>query len=135
MIEEQEQNRSRVAFSLNYRLILTTQRRLPLINEAVSKQLRSIFVCSQLNYRIRLKDWVHDTDYVIIDFSAHPKSELSRFINAYKSVSNKMIQEEFPSLTEELRGDYFWDRNFCIVTTGDSTTETVFVTQYLNNQK
>lgn len=135
MVEEQEKTQNNVEFDLNYRLILTTQRRMKMIDEVVSKHLRLIFLSTQVNFRIRLKNWANNADYVLIDFSAHPKSELSRFINAYKSVSNKMVQEEFSTIAEELRGDYFWDRSFCLVTLGDPVMETVLVTQYLENHK
>ena len=36
-------------------------------------------------YHVTLEEWNHDRDHVHIMFRAHPKSELSKFINAYKS--------------------------------------------------
>ncbi len=44
-------------------------------------------------YHITLEEWNHDEDHVHIMFRAHPKSELSKFINAYKSASSRLIKK------------------------------------------
>ena len=41
------------------------------------------------NYKIECVEWNHDKDHIHILFKAHPKSEISKFINAYKAVHRK----------------------------------------------
>ena len=48
------------------------------------------------NYGIELEEWNHDIDHVHVMFKAQPTTELSKFINAYKSASSRLIKKEFP---------------------------------------
>ena len=40
-----------------------------------------------------LLEWNQDVDHVHIMFKAHPNTEISKFINAYKSTSSKLIKK------------------------------------------
>ncbi|HCY60611.1 MAG TPA: IS200/IS605 family transposase, partial [Lachnoclostridium sp.] len=40
--------------------------------------------------------------HVHIMFRAHPKSELSKFINAYKSASSRLIKKEYSEIRQKL---------------------------------
>ena len=95
-------------FSLNYHLVLVVKYRRPVINDTVSARLREIFEYIQPSYNITLKEWNHDRDHVHVLFSAHPKSELTRFLNAYKSASSRLIKKEFPEIFKKAFGDKFW---------------------------
>ena len=44
----------------------------------------------------------HDVDHVHVMFRAQPKSELSKFINAYKSASSRLLKKEYPQIRERL---------------------------------
>lgn len=54
-----------------------------------------MFVRIRSSYHITLVQWNHDKDHVHIMFKAHPKTELTKFINAYKSASSRIIKKEF----------------------------------------
>ena len=112
-------------FSLNYHLVLVVKYRRPVINDTVSARLREIFEYIQPSYNITLKEWNHDRDHVHVLFSAHPKSELTRFLNAYKSASSRLIKKEFPEIRGKLWKEYFWSRSFCLITTGGAPIETI----------
>ena len=112
-------------FSLNYHLVLVVKYRRPVINDTVSARLREIFEYIQPSYNITLKEWNHDRDHVHVLFSAHPKSELTRFLNAYKSASSRLIKKEFPEIREKLWKEYFWSRSFCLISTGGASVETI----------
>jgi putative transposase len=53
------------------------------------------------------------------------KSELSKFINAYKSLSSRLIKNEFPQLREKLWKSYFWSQSFCLLTSGGAPIEAI----------
>ena len=75
-------------FLLYYHLILVIKYRKKVLNDPISNRAREIFEHIAPNYHITLEEWNHDQDHVHIMFRAHPKSELSKFINAYKSASS-----------------------------------------------
>ena len=65
-------------------------------------------------------------------FKAHPKSELSKFINAYKSASSRLLKKEFPEIREKLWKEYFWSQSFCLLTTGGAPIEVI--KKYIQSQ-
>ncbi len=54
-----------------------------------------------------LNEWEHDKDYIHALFKAHPNSELSKFINAYKIASSRLVKKEFPIIKQNLWKEYF----------------------------
>ena len=112
-------------FSLNYHLILVVKYRRKVINDVISGRLREIFEAIQPAYHVTLQEWNHDRDHVQILFSAHPKSELSKFLNAYKSASSRLIKKEYPEIRTQLWKEYFWSRSFCLISTGGATIEVI----------
>lgn len=112
-------------FSLNYHLVLVVKYRRKVIDDAISGRLREIFEAIQSAYHITLVEWNHDRDHVHILFSAHPKSELSKFLNAYKSASSRLIKKEYPEIRKQLWKEYFWSRSFCLISTGGATIDVI----------
>ncbi|MDK2920159.1 MAG: REP-associated tyrosine transposase [Candidatus Petromonas sp.] len=94
-------------FLLNYHLVLVIKYRRKVIDDAISERLKEIFkrICNK--YNITLEEWNHDNDHIHILFRAHPNSQLSKFINAYKSASSRLIKKEFPSIRKKLWKEYF----------------------------
>uniref|UniRef100_UPI0009FDB044 IS200/IS605 family transposase n=1 Tax=Paenibacillus zanthoxyli TaxID=369399 RepID=UPI0009FDB044 len=76
-------------FSLNYHLILCIKYRRKVLTDKISEYARDIFERIGENYHITLSEWNHDNDHIHVLFKAHPKTELSKFINAYKSASSR----------------------------------------------
>lgn len=119
-------------FSLNYHLVLVIKYRRKVIDDLVSIRLREIFENIQGGYNITVREWNHDVDHVHILFSAHPNSEISKFLNAYKSASSRLIKKEFPQTRKLLWKESFWSRSFCLITTGGATIEVI--RQYIESQ-
>ncbi len=80
-------------FLLYYHLILVIKYRKKILTDPVSDRAREIFEYIAPKYHVTLEEWNHDRDHVHIMFRAHPKSELSKFINAYKSASSRLINK------------------------------------------
>ncbi len=85
-------------FLLYYHLILVTKYRKDVIDERISRRLKEIFEYIQPNYNITLVEWNHDKDHVHVLFKATPTTSLSKFINAYKSASSRLIKRNFLKL-------------------------------------
>lgn len=112
-------------FSLNYHLVLVIKYRRKVINNEVSEKAKQMFIDIGSKYHITLLEWKHDKDHVHVLFKAHPKTELSKFINAYKSASSRIIKKEFPHVKNQLWKEYFWSRSFCLLTTGGDPIDVV----------
>jgi putative transposase len=104
---------------------LVTKYRRKVIDDNISNRLKEIFEKIQGNYNITLQEWNHDKDHVHILFKAHPNSELSKFINAYKSASSRIIKKEYPEIKKQLWKEYFWSRSYCLLTTGGAPIEVI----------
>ena len=119
-------------FSLNYHLVLVVKYRRKVIDDTISERLREIFQYIAPSYNITLKEWNHDIDHVHVRFSAHPKTELTKFLNAYKSASSRLIKKEYPGIREKLWKESFWSKSFCLITTGGATIEAI--RKYIESQ-
>ena len=119
-------------FLLYYHLILVVKYRRRVIDQTISQRLKAIFEYISPNYNIRLQEWNHDEDHVHILFKGEPNSELSKFINAYKSASSRLVKKEHPQLRKALWKEYFWSRSFCLLTSGGVTIEVV--RKYIESQ-
>ena len=108
-----------------YHLVLVVKYRRKVFDDSVSAYARSVFEKIAPSYNITLLEWNHDTDHVHILFKAHPNSELSRFINAYKSASSRLIKKDFPEVRQKLWKEYFWSQSFCLLTTGGAPLDVI----------
>ena len=94
-------------FYLNYHLILVIKYRRKVINDSISNRLKEIFEYIGKNYNISIVEWNHDIDHVHILFKAEPNRSLSKFINAYKSASSRLVKKEYPSIRMQLWREFF----------------------------
>lgn len=119
-------------FSLNYHLVLVIKYRKKVLTDEMSNRAKEMFEEIGSKNHITITEWNHDIDHIHILFKAHPKTELSKFINAYKSASSRIIKKEFPEVKKQLWKEHFWSKGFCLITTGGATLEVV--KKYIENQ-
>ena len=130
-------------FSLNYHLILITKYRKEVITDVISEYLKHIFCYIAPKYKITLSEWNHDKDHIHILFKAEPDSEISKFINAYKAASSRLVKKDFPEIRrlvkkdfpeirEKLWKEYFWSRSYCLITAGGAPLE--ILKEYIRTQ-
>jgi putative transposase len=119
-------------FILHYHLIMCIKYRNKVIDDNISNRLKEIFEKIAPAYNITLEEWNHDTDHVHILFKGQPNTEISKFINAYKSASSRLIKKEFPQIRKSLWKEMFWSQSFCLLTTGGATVD--IIKQYIMSQ-
>ena len=119
-------------FLLYYHLVLVVKCRKKVFFDEISEYAKNIFVRIASSYNITLEEWNHDKDYVHIMFRAHPNTEISKFINAYKSASSRLIKKDFPEVRQKLWKEMFWSKSFCLLTTGEAPIEVI--KEYIDNQ-
>ena len=123
---------SHSVFLLNYHLILVTKYRRQVFDDEVSDRAKAIFERIAPDYKIEVVEWNHDKDHVHVLFKAHPKTEISKFINAYKSASSRLLKKDYPGIKEKLWKSKFWSQSFCLITTGGAPLEVI--KQYIVDQ-
>ena len=125
-------NNNHSVFLMYYHLILVIKYRRPVIDDIISNRLKEIFEYIAKQYNITIQEWNQVKDHVHILFKGHPNSELSKFINAYKSASSRLIKKEYPGIKESLWKENFWSRSFCLLTTGGVSIEVI--KRYIESQ-
>ena len=118
-------NNNHSVFSMYYHLILVVKYRRKVFDDSISDYAKSVFEKIAPSYNISLLEWNHGVDHVHIMFKAQPNSELSKFINAYKSASSRLIKKDYPEIREKLWKEYFWSQSFCLLTTGGAPIEVI----------
>ena len=120
------------AYLLYYHLVMVVKYRRKVIDDRISDRAKEIFEYIAPNYGIVLEEWNHDIDHVHVMFRAQPKTEISKFINAYKSASSRLIKKEYPKIREKLWKEAFWSQSFCLMTAGCAPIEVI--RQYIESQ-
>ena len=125
-------NNNHSVFAIHFHLILVVKYRKKVINDQISERLKEIFINIQSGYNITLEEWNHDIDHVHILFRSEPNSSISKFINAYKSASSRLIKKEYPSIRSKLYKEAFWSQSFCLISIGEANTEKI--KKYIESQ-
>lgn len=118
-------NNNHSVFAMYYHLVLVVKYRRKVFDDTISSYAKSVFEKISPSYNITLLEWNHDIDHVHIMFKAQPNSELSKFINAYKSASSRLIKRDFPKIRNKLWKEHFWSQSFCLLTTGGAPIEVI----------
>lgn len=112
-------------YKINYHIVFCVKYRRKVITDKISERLKEIFLKICLKYKINLIEWEHDIDHIHLLISAAPVTGLSKFINAYKSASSRLIKKEFPTIKSALWKEGFWSRSFLVLSVGGANIETV----------
>ena len=89
-------------FKLGYHLVLVIKYRRKVVDDKISNRLKYIFEYISPKYNIVLEEWNHDKDHVHLLFRGAPNTDMSKFLNAYKSASSRLIKNQFPQIRKQL---------------------------------
>ena len=123
---------SHSVFLLYYHLVMVIKYRRKVLNDEISERAKEIFEYIAPGYGIVLEEWNHDKDHVHVLFRGQPNSEISKFINAYKSASSRLIKKEYPEIKKHLWKDMFWSQSYCLISTGGVTVD--IIKEYIQTQ-
>jgi len=131
---ELESTRNAV-FSLKYHLIMVVKyRRKAFVRLAALERLREIATTVGEPQGIRIDEMNGEADHVHFLLSAKPRSELSKFVNAFKSASSRVLKREFPEVAKSafLR-EALWSPSYFICSVGGAPIEVL--RRYIEQQK
>jgi putative transposase len=125
-------NNNHSVFLLTYHLIICVKYRRKAIDEQIATRIKEIGEYVGNNYHITFLEYNHDRDHIHILFKAHPNTEISKYINAFKSASSRLIKKEFPRVRKMLWKEMLWSQSYCLLTTGGAPLETL--KKYIESQ-
>ena len=125
-------NDNHSVFKLYYHLVLVTKYRKKVLDDEIVEYLKERFITIGKKYNIHLEEMNHDLDHIHILFRGEPNSEISRFINGYKSATSRMVKKLYPRVTKQLWESMFWSRSFCLISSGGVTTD--IIRNYIQTQ-
>ena len=125
-------NNAHSVYLLYYHLIMVIKYRREVMDDDISERAKEIFEYIAPQYGIVIEEWNHDVDHVHMMFRAQPKTEISKFINAYKSASSRLIKKEYPHVKEKLWKEAFWSQSFCLMTEGGAPIDVI--RKYIESQ-
>ena len=121
-------------YLLQYQLVVVTKYRHKVINNELKDRL------IEISYSIIESDWKSkiisintDEDHVHILFETSPKTQLSKLINNYKTVTSRLIRKEFSKQLEQYYWKpYFWSDTYFISSVSD--TSEAMIKRYIEKQ-
>ncbi len=125
-------NNNHSVFKLYYHLVLVVKYRRKVFDDEISDFTKERFIDVSDKYNITLEEFNHDQDHIHVLFRAHPNTELSKFINAYKSSTSRRIKKKYPRIKAKLWESSFWTKSYCLITTGGISTEVI--KRYIESQ-
>lgn len=109
-------------FKLKYRLVLKIKDVSWIDKEFFINRVSEMFSDISNKYGIT-KDMLELKDGALfIKFSAKPNTEISKFINAYKSATSKKIKKDFDKANVV---NEFWSKGYLLLTLGDDNEELI----------
>ena len=123
---------SHSVFLLYYHLVFVVKYRRKVIDDVVSDRLKEIFLYIAPKYNVTLQEWNHDKDHVHVLFKCTPQIAPAKFINAYKSVSSRLVKKNYPEIRQYLWKEAFWTKSYCLISTGEVSIDVI--KQYIERQ-
>jgi putative transposase len=124
MAKQQLQALHHCVFSLHYHLVLVTKYRRKAITRGMLERLRAIFQETLEKWHSELIEFKGEEDHVHLHFRTNPTVQLSKLVNNLKTVSSRLIRRDFSKhLNRIYREPIFWQRSYCLITTGGATIE------------
>ncbi|MGO4903814.1 IS200/IS605 family transposase, partial [Ligilactobacillus ruminis] len=71
-------------------------------------------------------------DHVHVLFKCTPQIAPAKFINAYKSVSSRLVKKNYPEICQYLLKEAFWTKSYCLISTGGVSIDVI--KQYIERQ-
>ena len=120
-------------FALQYHLVMVVKYRKkvfdkPEIVELLKRKTKEI----SNTFEVEILDQECDLDHIHIIFKARPTLDITKYLNALKTISSREIRRNFPEIKKKLWKDAFWSPSYCLITTGQVTLDQL--KKYVENQ-
>jgi putative transposase len=125
---------SRAVYDLKYHMAWVSKYRKMILRGELAKGIKTSFqgICERYGFDIDTME-VKD-DHVHLFLSAPPRYSPARIVQIIKSISAKIVFEEFPEVKKQLWGGEFWSDGYFVRSVGDKVTSEV-IHRYIKYQQ
>ncbi len=111
-------------YALQYHFVQCVKyRRKALVDPGIIDKLKEQIHNISQTFDVEVLNIETDKDHFHLIFKGHPTLELTKYINAVKTLSSREIQRNYPEVKEMLWKGKFWSRSYFLATTGQVTLD------------
>ncbi len=124
----------RSVYRLTAHIVFVTKYRKKAINQEMLTRLEQIFTETLFKWRSELLEFNGEVDHVHLIVDYRPDIEMSKLIANLKTVSARLIRQEYPDLSHKYfyGKPYFWTGAYFVASVGGVTVEQL--KQYVASQ-
>lgn len=117
-------------FSILVEVKIFTKDKIDVINNSIDDAIYNIFTRIGEAHGVDILEWNSEKNNIQITLSLSPNTNLTKYLNAAKASSSRIIKKEFCELLHLLKDGKFWERGFSVFSL-DAKTKT----KQINNTK
>lgn len=124
---------SHSVYTLQYHFVQCVKfRKKALVNPLVINLLKQTIKDISERFEVNILNIEADKDHFHMLFKTKPTIDMSKYINAIKTISSREIRRNYPEVLKMLWKDAFWSRSYFLATTGQVTLDVL--KKYVDNQ-
>lgn len=121
-------------YSLYYHFIQVVKyRKKVFLNDAIVDFLKMKIREISETFNVDVLDIECDKDHFHMLFKATPLLNITKYINAIKTITSREIQRNFPDVKNELYDNKFWSPSYLLATSGQVTLD--ILKKYVDSQE
>ncbi|PIO00557.1 IS200/IS605 family transposase [archaeon CG10_big_fil_rev_8_21_14_0_10_43_11] len=115
---------SHSVYSLNYHFVQCVKyRRKVLDSDKIIDMLKTQINNISQNFQVDILGIEPDKDHFHMLFKCKPTLDITRYLNAIKSITSREIQRNFPEVKKKLWNGTFWSPSYFLATSGQVTLD------------
>jgi putative transposase len=124
---------SHAVYDLKYHMVWGPKYRKMILRGDLAKRLREVFGEIAERYEFEIDTMEVKEDHVHLFLTAPPRYSPAGVVQIIKSISAKVVFEEFPEVKKQLWGGEFWSDGYFVRSVGDKVTSDV-IRRYIKHQ-
>lgn len=114
---------SHSVFLLHYHLILVVKYRRKIITRKILNEIKNISERIGGSFGVTVTEFNGESDHVHFLLKTKPNCDLSKYINAVKSATSRIVKKNNPEIVKQLWNGAFWSNSYCLITSGGAPIE------------
>jgi putative transposase len=120
-------------YDIKYHFVWIPKYRKDILTKGVKKRVEELFREIAAHYEFEIDAMEVMSDHVHIFLGASPRYSPAKIVEVLKSISSKVVFEEFPWLEKYLWAGEFWSDGYFVRTVGDKVTSEL-IRRYIRYQ-
>lgn len=101
-------------FNILVEVKIFTKDKIDVINNSIDDTIYNIFTRIGKAHGVDILEWNSEKNNIQITLSLSPNTNLTKYLNAAKASSSRIIKKEFCELLHLLQDGKFWERGFSV---------------------